>query len=142
MRRDARMVMIDDLVSGLRVRGLVAAHDVTVIAVERHGPEMVNVVFRADGGQIGDRLLSEADLMSLEAVADQRWTFDAPGDAFKLASEARLIHQAHQFDPLAAVATATVPRVAHRAVTGPRPPVEALLRRSWQRTQQGRTNRG
>lgn len=103
-----------DLQRGLRVRGLVATHDVTIIAVEPHGDTVANVVFRNDDGQIGDRLLTAADLENVAVATGQRWTFDAPGNSFKLASEARRIQLAHLFDPFAAVSTATIQPLPHQ----------------------------
>lgn len=50
-----------DLVAGTRIRGLVAAGDVTVVAVEPHGDAILNVVYRTDDGQIGDRLVTVAE---------------------------------------------------------------------------------
>ena len=51
-----------ELKSGLRLRGLVAAGDVTIVAVEPHGESILNVVYRGDDGQIADRLLTVDDL--------------------------------------------------------------------------------
>jgi hypothetical protein len=49
-------VDLDQLKSGFRVRGLVAAGEVTVVAVEPHGDGIFTVVFRGDDGMISDRL--------------------------------------------------------------------------------------
>ncbi len=43
-----------------------------------------------------------------------RWTFDADGAAFKLASEARRIQLAHLFDPYAGVASSTIRPLPHQ----------------------------
>ena len=76
----------DNLTAGTRLRGLIAAGDVTVIAVEPHGETVLNVVYRSDDGQIGDRLVTLDDLADIELATASRWSFSAPGGPFKLAS--------------------------------------------------------
>ncbi len=105
---------IDELKSGLRVRGLVAAGDVTIVAVEPHGGSVANVVFRADDGGIADRLVTSEDAARCERADERRWTFDADGATFKLASEARRIELAHLFDPFAAIQSATIDPLPHQ----------------------------
>lgn len=108
------MLELHELKAGARVRGLVAAGDVTIVAVEAHGDGIVNVVYRGDDGHIGDRLLTPEQAAGVEVAAGRRWTFDADGAAFKLASEARRIQLAHLFDPFAAVETATIQPLPHQ----------------------------
>jgi superfamily II DNA or RNA helicase len=104
----------DELTAGVRVRGLIAAADVTVIAVEPHGDSVINVLYRSDDGHVGERLVTLADLAAMDTATGPRWTFDAPGAPFKLASEARRIQLAHLFDPFAAVGTATIQPLPHQ----------------------------
>jgi superfamily II DNA or RNA helicase len=108
------MLELLELKAGLRVRGLVAAGDVTIVAVEPHGDGIVNIVYRSDDGHIGDRLLTSDQAAGVEVATGHRWTFEADGAAFKLASEARRIQLAHLFDPFAAVATATIQPLPHQ----------------------------
>jgi len=120
------------LKAGLRVRGLVAAGDVTIVAVEPHGDGVANVVFRSDDGHIADRLVTADEAERLEDALERRWTFDADGAAFKLASEARRIQLAHLSDPFAAVQSATIQPLPHQieAVYGrllPMQPLQFLL---------------
>jgi SNF2 family DNA or RNA helicase len=103
-----------ELTAGVRLRGLVVGVDVTVIAVESHGDGIANVVYRTADNQIGDRLITTADLASAESATGPRWTFDASGHEFKLASEARRIQLAHLFDPFSAVGTATIQPLPHQ----------------------------
>jgi hypothetical protein len=93
------MLELHELKTGLRVRGLVAAGEVTIVAVEPHGDGIINVVFRGDDGHIADRLVETSQLGAVEVAEGRRWTFDADGASFKLASEARRIQLAHLFDP-------------------------------------------
>jgi hypothetical protein len=75
-----------DLKPGARVRGLVAAADVTIIAVEPHGDGLVNVFYRGDDGQISGRLLTAEQAAGVSVASGRRWTFDSDGTSFKLAS--------------------------------------------------------
>ncbi len=122
------MLELHELKTGLRVRGLVAAGDVTIVAVEPHGDGIVNVVFRGDDGQIADRLLTKDEAANVEVATGKRWTFDADGAAFKLASEARRIQLAHLFDPFAGIASSTIQPLPHQieAVYGRLLPLQPL----------------
>lgn len=119
---------LGQLKPGLRVRGLVAAGDVTVVAVEPHGDGVVNVVYRGDDGQIADRLLTAEQSAGVSVASGRRWTFDADGAAFKLASEARRIELAHLFDPFAGVGSSTIQPLPHQidAVYGRLLPLQPL----------------
>lgn len=108
------MLELHELKTGLRVRGLVAAGDVTIVAVEAHGDGIVNVVYCSDEGQIADRLVTAEDATRVEVASGNRWTFDADGAAFRLASEARRIQLAHLFDPFAAVGSSTIEPLPHQ----------------------------
>jgi SNF2 family DNA or RNA helicase len=126
------MADLGELKAGLRVRGLVAGGDVTIVAVEQHGPEIVNVVYRDDGGSISDRLLSADQVDGITVAIGRRWTFGADGAAFKLASEARRIELAHLFDPYSALEASTIDPLPHQieAVYGkllPQQPLHYLL---------------
>ena len=123
---------LGELKAGLRVRGLVAGGDVTIIAVEQHGPDILNVVYRDDGGSISDRLLTAEQLDDITIATGRRWTFGADGAAFKLASEARRIELAHLFDPYSALEASTIDPLPHQieAVYGkllPQQPLHFLL---------------
>jgi SNF2 family DNA or RNA helicase len=107
-------MLISDLTTGTRVRNLTSSGDVVVIAVEAHGDNVVNVVYRSDDGTIGDRLLTFDDLALIEKASGRRWAFDADGAAFKLASEARRIELAHLFDPFAAVEASKIQPLPHQ----------------------------
>jgi superfamily II DNA or RNA helicase len=122
------MMELHELKSGLRVRGLVAAGEVTIVAVEPHGDGVANVVFRSDEGQIADRLVTSEQLAAMEVASGRRWTFDADGAAFKLASEARRIQLAHLFDPFTAVESSTIQPLPHQidAVYGRLLPLQPL----------------
>ncbi len=103
-----------DLQAGVRVRGLLAGTEVTIVATPEPSGDTANVVFSDDSGNYAARLVTRKDLESITIAEDARWAFDAPGDKFKLASEARRIQLAHLFDPFSAVASATIDPLPHQ----------------------------
>ena len=104
----------DDLTSGLRLSGVVSNGDVTVVAVEPHGPSSATLVFRTDDGLVDQRILTLDDLATLREVSDRRWSFDADGAMFRMASEARRMKWAHLADPFAAVDTSNIDPYPHQ----------------------------
>ena len=122
------MSELHEIKAGQRVRGLIAGSDVTVIAVEQHGPDIANVIYRADDGQIFDRLLTADQAREVDVATGHRWTFAANGASFKLASEARRIELAHLFDPFAALEASTIDPLPHQidAVYGRLLPMQPL----------------
>ncbi len=112
---DSRLTLaFSDISAGQRLSGVVAGGDVVVVAVEQHGPGSATVTYRTGDGQLGERILTAADLESVSEVADRRWTFDADGAAFRLASEARRMKWAHLADPFAAVDTSNIEPYPHQ----------------------------
>ncbi|MYE57040.1 MAG: DEAD/DEAH box helicase, partial [Acidimicrobiaceae bacterium] len=103
-----------DLAVGLRLWGVVAGSDVTVVAVEMHGPGSPVLTYRTGDGQLGERIILEDDLAGLVEVSERRWSFDADGAMFRLASEARRLRQAHLADPFAAVDTSSIDPYPHQ----------------------------
>jgi superfamily II DNA or RNA helicase len=121
------------LIPGTRVRGLVADGVVEVVAVESHGASAATVTWRTDAGVTASGLLYADSLERLRLEEPGRaWAFDADGNEFLLASEARRLELAHLFDPYLAVTTSAVEPLPHqiRAVYGemlPRQPLRFLL---------------
>ena len=103
-----------DLVAGMRLSGVVADGEVTVVAVEVHGAGSATVTYRTGDGRLGDRVMLIDDLAGLAAVSERRWSFDADGAMFRLASEARRMRQAHLADPFAAVDTSNIDPYPHQ----------------------------
>ena len=127
------MVRLDELTQGARVAGLLPDRVVTVVQIEWHGTQAVTLTFRDDQGRVDHELLYQADGERLSLVeAGRAWTFDAPGDLFRLVSEALRIRLAHLFDPYLAVHTSNLDPLPHQiqAVYGemlPRMPLRFLL---------------
>ena len=78
-----------DITAGVRLAGVVPNAEVTVVALQVHGPESATLTYRTADGQLGERLISAADLAGLAPAPASRWSFDADGELFRLASEAR-----------------------------------------------------
>ena len=104
----------DDLTAGKRLSGVVADGDVTVVALEVHGTGSATLTFRSASGGLGERIVTLDDLARIQEVSEQRWSFDADGAAFRLASEARRMQSAHLADPYAAVDTSNIEPYPHQ----------------------------
>ncbi len=114
--RDGRQMTLAfaDISARRRLSGVVATEDVVVVALEQHGPQSATLTYRTAGGKLGERLITTADLKGIAEVAERRWTFDADGAAFRLASEARRMRWAHLADPFAAVDTSNIEPYPHQ----------------------------
>lgn len=105
---------LNELQSRMRLRGFVPDRDVTVVAVERHGYESATVTYRDAEGRLGERVVTSEDMLSIREASELRWTFDADGSLFRLASEARRMKSAHLADPFAAVDTSNIVPYPHQ----------------------------
>ena len=103
-----------DLVAGMRLSGVVADGDVTVVAVDVHGPGSATLTYRTGDGRLGERIVFDDDLARFSEVSERRWSFDADAAMFCLASEARRMQQAHLADPFAAVDTSNIDPFPHQ----------------------------
>ena len=103
-----------DLAAGMRLSGVVADGVVTVVAVDIHGPGSATATYRSADGRLGERIIFADDLAGLAEASERRWSFDADGAMFRLASEARRMQQAHLADPFAAVDTSNIEPYPHQ----------------------------
>ena len=103
-----------DLSAGMRLSGVAADTAVTVVAVEMHGSTSATLTYRTSEGRLGERIVLVDDLAGLAEVSERRWSFDADGVMFRLASEARRMKQAHLADPFAAVDTSNIDPYPHQ----------------------------
>ena len=99
---------------GQRVSGVVADGDVTVVSIEIHGETSATLVYRDGAGRLGEQIITAADLEGMSLASDRRWSFDADGADFRLASEARRMKNAHLADPYAAVDTSNIEPYPHQ----------------------------
>ncbi len=98
-------ITFQDIAAGKRLAGVVADGEITVVAVETHGESSATLTYRTGEGRLGERILTHDDLSGITEVSQRRWTFDADGASFRLASAARRMKWAHLADPFAAVDT-------------------------------------
>ena len=103
-----------DLAAGMRLSGVVADAVVTVVAVAMHGSDSATLTYRTGDGRLGERIVLADNLAGLAEVSERRWSFDADGAMFRLASEARRMRQAHLADPFAAVDTSNIDPYPHQ----------------------------
>ena len=104
----------DGLAAGMRLEGVVADGDVTVVAVEMHGAGSATLTYRTSDGRLGDRIITVADVAGFGVADQRRWSFDADGAMFQLAAEAQRLQQAHLADPFAAVDTSNIEPYPHQ----------------------------
>ncbi len=111
---------------------MIPGQAVSVIAVQPHGPDAVELTYKTADGSLGQRVLNrdaEAELSLAEAEARP---FDAPAEDFRLVAECQRIKLAGLWDPMLAVTTSDIQPLPHqlRAVYGellPRTPLRFLL---------------
>ena len=103
-----------DIQPGQRLSGVVADGDVTVVSIESHGATSATLVYRDGAGRLGEQIITTADLEGMSPASDRRWSFDADGADFRLASEARRMQNAHLADPYAAVDTSNIEPYPHQ----------------------------
>lgn len=108
------LTSFEQLRPGARLAGVVAGAEVTVVAVEPHGSTSATLTYRTSEGALAERIVTLEDLATISEVADRRWTFDADGAMFRLASEARRMKWAHLADPFAAVDTSNIDPYPHQ----------------------------
>ncbi len=126
------MSKLEDLQPGLRLAGVIPGQNVSVIAVQAHGADAIELTYKDAAGDLGQRVLdrdAEDDLVIAQAEARP---LDAPAADFKLVAECQRIKLAGLSDPMLAVTTSDIQPLPHqlRAVYGellPRTPLRFLL---------------
>ena len=98
----------------VRLDGVIVEGIVTVVAFKPHGEESGTLTYRTAEGGLGERLLYLRDLAQISVASKRRWTFDADGADFRLASEARRMKWAHLSDPFAAIDTSNIEPYPHQ----------------------------
>lgn len=127
------MATLEQIIPGASVIGLVPGTSVTIVRTQWHGSSTLEVNYRLDNGTVEEKLLYRSDEPLLEVSERSRsWAFDAPGDLFRLASEAQRISLAAIFDPVMAVHTSLVRPLPHQILAVyesllPRQPLRFLL---------------
>jgi len=127
------MSQLEELQPQACLRGITPAGLATIINLQWHGSDVVEVTYKDDSGRVANQLLFRHDEERIEIVkAGSPWSFDGDGSLFRLVSEAQRIHLAHLFDPLLAVHTSLVEPLPHQITAVyeamlPRQPLRLLL---------------
>src|SRR5713101_1763116 len=109
------MSLLEELVPGVTVKGLLPGSSATIISVKRYGSTSAELVYQDAGGRLGSELLYSDSVANLEIVpAGLPWSFDGDGALFRLTSEAYRIRLAYLFDPLIAVHTSLIEPLPHQ----------------------------
>jgi superfamily II DNA or RNA helicase len=107
-------VKLEDIRKGLTLVGVAPDRHATVVSVDAHGADSVELVYKVDGA-LQERLLTRADEDSIHIAEAQRpFSFDGDGAAFQLACEAKRMDLAFLFDPMMAVHTSNVDPLPHQ----------------------------
>jgi superfamily II DNA or RNA helicase len=109
------MARLEELTRGASVKGVLPDGLVTVVDVQWHGSDVVELIYKDSAGKLGSELLYRDREPTLGiAAAGVPWSFDGDGALFRLVSEAHRIRLAHLFDPVLAVHTSVVEPLPHQ----------------------------
>ena len=111
---------LEDLQPGLRLAGVIPGQNVSVIAVQPHGPDAIELTYKTVEGDLGQRVLGRDAEEKLAIASVEARPLDADAADFKLVSECQRIKLAGLFDPMLAVTTSDIEPLPHqlRAVYG------------------------
>jgi SNF2 family DNA or RNA helicase len=123
---------LEDLQPGLRLSGVIPGQNVSVIAVQPHGDDTIELTYKTAEGELSQRVLSRGAEENLAIAQLEARPLDAVAADFKLVAECQRIKLAGLFDPMLAVTTSDIRPLPHqlRAVYGellPRTPLRFLL---------------
>lgn len=109
------MNKLEDLKSGVIVKGISSEGPVNVKSVEWHGSDIISLVYKDINGGIKEQIFGR-DIESKIEISQPgvSWSFDADPSLFKLVSEAKRINLAYLFDPLLAVHTSKITPLPHQ----------------------------
>jgi superfamily II DNA or RNA helicase len=126
------MSRLEHLKPGLHLAGVIPGQHVSVIAVQPHGGDAIELTYKTAEGDLGQRVLGRDAEATLNVVMAQARPLDAIAADFKLVAECQRIKLAGLSDPMLAVTTSDIQPLPHqlRAVYGellPRTPLRFLL---------------
>ena len=126
------MSKLEDLQPGLRLAGVIPGQNVSVIAVQPHGSDAIELTYKTARGALGQRVLGRDAEENLAISRAEARPFDAVAADFRLVAECQRIKLAGLSDPMLAVTTSDIQPLPHqlRAVYGellPRTPLRFLL---------------
>ena len=111
---------LEDLQAGLRLAGVIPGQNVSVVAVQPHGPDAVELTYKTGDGELAQRVLGRDAEDKLAIAHAQARPLDAIAADFKLVAECQRIKLAGLSDPMLAVTTSDIQPLPHqlRAVYG------------------------
>jgi superfamily II DNA or RNA helicase len=123
---------LEDLQPGLLLSGVIPGQSVSVIAVQPHGADAIELTFKSAEGKLEQRVLGRDAEQKLAVAQVEARPLDALAADFKLVAECQRIKLAGLSDPMLAVTTSDIQPLPHqlRAVYGellPRTPLRFLL---------------
>ena len=127
------MAKLEEVKQGSIVKGIKPHENVTILEAKWHGGDVLEVAYRDGNGQLSSELLFRNKENDLEIVEQGlQWAFNAPGDLFRLVSEAYRIRMAYLFDPWMAVHLSLVEPLPHQITAVyeemlPRQPLRYLI---------------
>lgn len=127
------MSRLEEIVAGVAVEGIIPRDPVTIVSAQWHGDAVIEVTYKNPDGRVANTLLYRDDESRISVSEKSRpWSFDSPGERFRLVSEALRIRLASLFDPLLAVHTSLVQPLPHQILAVyeqmlPRQPLRFLL---------------
>ena len=129
------MIRLEEIQPQMLIRGLHPSEVVTIIAIDRHSDDAIEVTYKDSDGKIANGLLYKHNENQLEIInASSNWPLDGDGHLFRLLSEAHRIRLAHLFDPHLAVHTSIIKPLPHQITAVyesmlPRQTIEILISR-------------
>ncbi|AOJ14710.1 helicase-related protein [Burkholderia vietnamiensis] len=109
------MLKLEQIQKNAAISGLEPGQVVRIVTTEPAGDNSLTVYYKTADGALRERMLFRTDEANLSlADAGRPWAFDAPGEDFKLATEAYRINLAYLFDPMMAVHTSNVEPLPHQ----------------------------
>ena len=126
------MSKLENLQPGLRLAGVIPGQHVSVIAVQPHGADAIELTYKTADGDLAQRVLGRDAEDGLAVAQARARPLDAVAADFKLVAECQRIKLAGLSDPMLAVTTSDIQPLPHqlRAVYGellPRTPLRFLL---------------
>ncbi|HWJ49585.1 MAG TPA: helicase-related protein, partial [Solirubrobacteraceae bacterium] len=126
------MTKLEDLHPGLQLAGVIPGQNVSVIAVQPHGGDAIELTYKTAEGEVDQRVLGRDAERNLAIAKREARPLDAIAADFKLVAECQRIKLAGLSDPMLAVTTSDIRPLPHqlRAVYGellPRTPLRFLL---------------
>jgi superfamily II DNA or RNA helicase len=129
---EPKTVNLEDLTDGVRLEGVIPGELVSVVAVQRQGPDVIKLFYESTAGAVAQRIFTREEVQKLTVAHKEGRPFDAPAEDFRLVAECQRIKLAGLWDPMLAVTTSDIQPLPHqlKAVYGellPRRPLRFLL---------------